>query len=213
MLLPQLSFVLFAQQLSVAEPRFLHAQPQSHQVAAALEQEFRTLVQSQDRPAWIAYAVPRTPRSGDSCFYGNEAIPNRAVMLEGSRHEVVLFRVERRKVVRIRSYAIDCEMDAGDLPVHWLTAVRPDESLRLLDSFTHPPVDLNIRSREAREAEQLATAAVYAMGSHDDPRTFDALVVKARTEKSRPIRRAAVSAIGRLKDPRAFSFLEEVLRK
>ena len=201
------SLVLLAQPQVIPEPRIVHAQQETRAVSSSLEREFRALVQGQDRAAWIAYTVPRATRGGDSCYHGIEAPPaGRAVMLEGGRQAVILYRVERRQVGRIRAYAIDCEIDAGDLPLYWLTGVRPGESVQLLDTFTRATVD-------SRMAQSLGAAAVYAIGAHADPAVLDLLIMKARTEKVRAIQRAAFSAIGRLQDPRAFAFLQEIIER
>jgi hypothetical protein len=201
--------LLFALPQASPEPRIVHARQTPRAVVSSLEAEFRALVNAADQSAWIGYIVPRTPRKGDSCL-GNEAPQGQPVMLEGARHSVILFHVEQRRVTRIRAFAIDCEIDAGDLPMIWLTGVKPEESVRLLDSFTRPVSD---PPAAAREAEQLAPAAVYAIGAHAGPFALDLLIDKARTERRPSVRRAAFSAIGRLRDPRAFAFLEEILRR
>jgi hypothetical protein len=193
------------------EPQVSHAQQTKRTVTTSLETEFRALVQAAEQPAWIGYTVARTPRRGDSCV-GNLAPEGRAVMLEGARHSVILFRAEARRITRIHAYAMDCEIDAGDLPLTWLSPVRPDESIRLLDSFTGPP-DPSASPADLRQMERLANSAIYAMGAHSDALALDVLIEKARHEKRPTLRRAAVQAIGRLRDPRAFAFLEEILRR
>jgi hypothetical protein len=198
------SLWLLAQPQALPEPRITRAERHTHAIPGSLEPAFRALVKAQQRPAWIAYIVPRAERGGDTCLWEHQAPAAPTVMLEGARHAVILFRVERAEVTRIRAYAADCELDAGDLPLHWLTGVRASESIRLLDSFT--------QSVEAsRFTQPLAASAIYAMGAHADPRALDLLIVKARTAPSPIVRRAAFSAIGRLRDPKALAFLDEVL--
>jgi hypothetical protein len=208
---PLLVPLLFALPQAAPEPRVTHAQQTTRTLGTSLVSEFRVLAQAVGQPAWIAYVVPRTPRKGDSCL-GNLAPEGQPVMLEGARHSVILFRVERRMVTRIHAYAIDCEIDAGDLPITWLSGVKPDESIRLLDSFTAVP-DPSLPRADLRDAERLANSAVYAMGAHSEPLAVDVLIQKARNDKRPSLRRAAFQAIGRLRDPRAFAFLEEILRR
>lgn len=197
--------LLFALPQANVEPRFVQARVEPHAVAGALDQEFRTLTASRAEPFWIAWAAPRAARSGDSCDEIT-ASPGRTVMLEGSRQAVILFRIERRQVTRIRAYAIDCEMDAGDLAVVWLTGVLPSESVRLLDTFATPASD-------ARDDLRLAPSAIYAIGAHAEPAALELLISKARTEKRATLKRAAFHAIGRRREPRAFAFLEEILQR
>ena len=47
----------------------------------------------------------------------------------------MLFRVENGRVDRIRSLSRGCGIDVGGLPFHWITGVRPAESLELLESL------------------------------------------------------------------------------
>jgi hypothetical protein len=201
-----LSLWLLAQPQAIPEARLTHAQSQTRALTGSLDQDFRSLVQAQSGPAWIGYVVSRAPRGGDTCLWDQQAPPRPVVMLEGARHAVILYRIERREVVRIRAYAIDCEFDAGDLPFYWLTGVRPEDSIRLLDTFTQGNDTL-------RQVQMLASSAIYAIGAHSEPNALDLLIAKARNDKSRTVRRAAFSAIGRLQDPKAFAFLEEILRR
>ena len=57
------------------------------------------------------------------------------IHLEPPDHAVILFRVDNGAVERIRTLSPDCEIDAGNLPVHWLADVKPVESVALLDTF------------------------------------------------------------------------------
>jgi hypothetical protein len=55
------------------------------------------------------------------------------VQLEGARQAVVLYRLEAKRVMRIRVVSEDCTLDAGGLTVIWLTGVKPAESVALLE--------------------------------------------------------------------------------
>src|SRR5688572_14110981 len=57
------------------------------------------------------------------------------IKLEPSKDLNVLLRVENGQVGKIRSFSGHCDLDAGGLPVIWLTGVTPAASLQLLDSF------------------------------------------------------------------------------
>jgi hypothetical protein len=48
---------------------------------------------------------------------------------------LVLYRVDANQVGKIRTLAPDCDIDAGGVALHWLTDVRPAESVALLVGF------------------------------------------------------------------------------
>ncbi|HEY1493485.1 MAG TPA: hypothetical protein VGF49_03045, partial [Candidatus Solibacter sp.] len=104
-----------------AQPKLLvNAKLDSRPASAGLEQTFRPLVTGQPQPAWIAYSVPSI-RTFMGCDYVRDGWSQPGVVhLEPPDHAVILFRVDGGKVERIRSLSPDCEIDAGDLPVHWL---------------------------------------------------------------------------------------------
>ena len=94
---------------------------------------------------WIGYAQPAIKRGDNSwqrCSLenrgagsGRTASPGGPVLLEGSSYIAVLFRVSGRTVEKIRTYSLDCELDAGGLPLVWFNGVSTGESLSLLSSL------------------------------------------------------------------------------
>src|SRR6266480_957541 len=141
------------------EARLVNAQTQTRAVTSGLEKEFRSLVKNQVEPAWIGYAVPVVEGNHHICCYSSEESRKPASLRRGrcqleSRDEgmnfktngdddtrenpgrvLVLWRVADRNVGKIRVFTDDCELDAGGLTVHWLTDVKPKESIDLLASF------------------------------------------------------------------------------
>jgi hypothetical protein len=109
-----------------AQPKLLvNAKLETRSAAAGLEQTFRPLVTAQPQPAWIAYSVPST-RVNMGCDYVRDGWNQPGVIhLEPPDHAVILFRVDNGAVERIRTLSPDCEIDAGNLPVHWLADVKP----------------------------------------------------------------------------------------
>ena len=84
------------------------------------------------------------------------------IHLEPPDHAVILFRVDNGAVERIRTLSPDCEIDAGNLPVHWLNDVKPAESVALLDALCDA-------------AGALQDSAMSAIASHADPAADAAL--------------------------------------
>jgi hypothetical protein len=165
-----------------AQPKLLvNAKLDTRSAAAGLEQTFRPLVTAQPQPAWIAYSVPST-RVNLGCDYVRDGWSQPGVIhLEPPDHAVILFRVDGGAVERIRTLSPDCEIDAGDLPVHWLADVKPAESVALLDTFAtqREPVDPlrglhEVRGLGVVDILELLRVAVHqrepgALHLHHDP--------------------------------------------
>ena len=217
-----------------AQPKLLvNAKLDTRSAAAGLEQAFRPLVTAQPQPAWIAYSVPST-RVNLGCDYVRDGWNQPGVIhLEPPDHAVIFFRVDAGAVERIRTLSPDCEIDAGDLPVHWLADVKPAESVALLDAF-------------ATQRERHMDGALSAIASHSDPaaeaalqrflgpsqpesirlrvvhwfdtsmrgrRGFDVLKNLIATDPSDRVRERAISTLGNSKEPEALDLLIATARK
>ena len=230
----RLSLWLMAAALPLAaQPKLLvNAQLDKRSAAAGLEQTFRPMVTAQPQPAWIAYSVPST-RVGLGCDYVRDGWSQPGVIhLEPPDHAVILFRVDNGAVERIRTLSPDCEIDAGNLPLHWLEDVKPAESVALLDTF-------------ATQRERFMDGAMTAIASHGDPaadaalqrflapnqpesirlrvvswyggtrgrRGFDVLKGLIANDPSDRVRERAISTLGNSKEPEALDLLIATARK
>ena len=125
-----------------AQPKLLvNAQVDTRSAATGLEREFKTLASAQPQPAWIGYTAPVLEGHSLGCELVS---PNGwwapgVVHLEPPDHMVVLLRVESGAVERVRAISPDCEIDGGGAPVHWLTDVRPAESVAMLSAMAARP--------------------------------------------------------------------------
>src|SRR2546427_786636 len=97
---------------------------------------------------------------------------------------LVLFRVADKSVGKIRVFTDDCELDAGGLPVHWLTNVKPKESINLLASF----VGATEEKAQRRKSEAAITAIALHADSAADP-MLEKFVDPKRPEEVRTDRR------------------------
>ena len=104
------------------------------------------------------------------------------VKLEGPAEMLVLFRVEQKKVEKVRTFTEECELDAGGLPFYWLTDARPAESVALLASFA------TAAEGDTREGRRLSEGALSALALHGDPaadRALEGFVAPSQPEKLR----------------------------
>lgn len=234
------------------QPRVENAKLQTRSAAGGLEREFRTLTTSQEQPAWLGYAVPVVSGRHNSCCWSpggacgcrleggtiSTAAPPAAaaVKLEDSTHLLVLFRVEQRKVGKIRTFAEDCPLDAGGLPFIWLTDVRPPESVALLSGFAagddgsreggrlsesalgalalhpDPAADRVLEQFTAADRpERLRERAVFALSQLPKDEGVPLLIQVAKNNHDAAVRKQAFFWLGQSKDPRALAFFEEIL--
>ena len=183
---------------AAAQPKKLvNAKVDTRSASAGLESVFRSLLSSQPQPAWIAYTVPaaRGHQFGCDSYWrdGDFTVAGGTVHLEPPSEVLVLYRVEANQAGKIRTLAPDCDIDAGGVPVHWLTDVRPADSVALLATFA----TLN--------------SAISAIGMHADPAADAALERFVSPEQPESVRRRAVYWLGATRSRRGFEALKKVL--
>lgn len=200
----------FAQQ-----PAIRNAKLETRQVSGGLGAAMSSILGAQTSPAWVGYAVPIVKGDRSMCCYNNGVAcgcslesrsgenivsnnENRSVKLEGPTHLVVLFRIEDRKIGKLRTFTPECELDAGGLPFLWLNGVQPPDSVHYL----------------ATVVRQLSRPgpAVAAIALHADPaadQTLESLVAPAEPES---IRRAAVFWLGVARGAHGYQVLQKIVR-
>src|SRR5450432_1393318 len=133
-------WLALAAQFLVAQPKLLINAKLDTRPGAGLQREFQTMLTAQPQPAWIMYSVPAVRSYNLGCDYVRDGVATAGVVhgvihLEPPDQTLILFRVEGNAVNRIRALSPNCEIDAGDVPVHWLTDVQPAESIALLNTY------------------------------------------------------------------------------
>ena len=199
--------------LAAAQANIVNAKLDTRAATAGLEREYRAIAEAAAAPAWIGYSVPAIEGdhreccwNGDSrcgCFLESEhatkVSSGHAEKLEASGRVAVLIRVADRKVSRIRVYSENCELDAGGLAVHWLTDVRPAESVALLATFV-------------TGGDRLSDSAIMAISMHDDQaadRALNEFVTPARPEA---IREKTSFWLGAARGKRGYDVLRRLVR-
>ncbi len=156
------------------QANLIHAKLDQSTASAGLSASIADVTARDSGPAWIAYVLPavesrRGNGDGDgwrSCTANLEegsSIPNDSGDLESptDRHNLIFLRVEKHQVEKIRMFDDGCRVDAVGMPVHWLTGVRPAESVEFLRAF--------VLRVQADNEKPSTGAAIAAIASTDDP--------------------------------------------
>lgn len=221
----------------MAQPKLLvNANLDTKSAGAGLEAAFRPLLAAQPQPAWIGWAVAsvRTFNMGCEFVYGDgQSRPGQGtVHLEPPDHAVILMRVDQGAISRVRYISPDCEIDAGGVPMHWLTDVKPAESVALLSTL--------VSEREAGSSNAMGAIAMHADASADQaldrfasPQSplsirqraisllaterghhgFEAVKNAIANDPDERVKERAVSALSNSKDPAALDLLLETARR
>ncbi len=182
---------------ALAQAPVANARIETRSAAQGLEPEIAA-VAARGLAAWIGYRLPAAPGSRHQCANGTR------ILLEGPAEFLVLARADGGRIVRVRTATPECDVDAGGLPLVWLTGVKPADSVSWLATIVTASAATQVGMR------QLARPALVALGLHAEvgaPR----LVELARSTASRDIRRQAMSLLSQSSDPRAVQLFEEIL--
>jgi hypothetical protein len=205
--------------IAFAQPRVTNARMETRAVSGSLDATFRAVVNQQSVPAWIGYAAPMIAGDRSLCCWnsnngitcqgcmlepGTASFPATAasgtVHLEGATEFYVFFRVEAKQVEKIRTFSVDCNVDAGGLLFILLTGVKANESVALLESLA------------AGADRKLANSAISAIGMHRDPAADAALDRFTAASQPEEIRREAVFWLGNARGRQGFESLQRILR-
>jgi HEAT repeat protein len=183
--------------------------------AAGLERTVDGLA-AKGTAAWVGYAVDGIPgdawigddygsgRCGTVYLEGRRTAANdaaRAGAVAAPRPIVVLLRVSDGAVRKVRVTAADCDLDAGGLPVHWLTGADAAESVTLLSRY--------VRTPEGTAAPQAPSwnSALSAIAMHAAPDATRALERYAGPSHPTAIRKRAAFWIGSTRGAGGFATL------
>jgi HEAT repeat protein len=188
---------------AAAQGRFTNARSETRSAAQGLEREVRA-VAARTGASWIGYRVPMVagPRqmccfdtissAGDACCgmcrlesgsgvsmsTGDSTLRGSRIALESPTEFLVLARTEANAIVRIRTFTPDCDVDAGGLPVVWLTDVKPDDSVAWLSALVTAPETSDRRDRVAKTA--MHAIALHNVASAD--RALEGFVAPSQPE-------------------------------
>jgi HEAT repeat protein len=131
--------------------------------------------------------------------------PQQPIKLEGATDFVMLFRIENRRIDRVRVYAADCALDAGGRTVHAITGVKASESLALLES-------LATTWQATTDRKSVPDSIVMGVALHRDPAADG--VLKKLLEPSQPddVRRRATFWLARARGRAGFETVRRLMR-
>ena len=209
-------------------PRVENAKVETRALTATLDATLRGLIAQADKPQWVGYSVAQVAEAGDhSVCCGNHrdgagcgtcnlekdhdgftgtTRTDGTVKLEGSQQLVVLLRLETKQVVQIRVASEDCTLDAGGLPFVWLTAVKPTESVALLETFVRS-ADFERHGDHGIGNGALTAIAFHADASAD--RAFESFVTPNQREG---LRRQAAFWMGAARGSAGFTALQRMAK-
>jgi hypothetical protein len=183
------------------QPQISNANFQNASAAGGLEQAVRAAIAKQSGPAWIGYAVAKIPGDSQSCCWndggrgcgleGNrtanvQVARTGPVQLEGPTHVAILLRAEAGNLGKIRTFTVDCPLDAGGLPFYWLSNVKPADSVAMLLRQAAEEAETGDRKKSS------ADSAVHAVAMHAGPEAAAALDKLASSSPSEQVRKSAI---------------------
>jgi hypothetical protein len=191
--------LLLVAALALGQARITNGQIETRAATQTLEHEIASLAARRD-DRWVGYriAAARGRRSMD-CFERSR------IALEPAREVLVLARLEAGMIVRLRTATPDCEIDAGGVPVVWLDAVKPDDSVAWLTSL------VNTIPAAGERFERVVKPAVVALAMHDGAPATRSLVAIARDHAVSKLRSDALFWLGQRAGNEAASTIAEAI--
>ncbi len=190
---------------AIAQPAMLtNAQVRVEAANGNLARAFDARVAAASEPAWIGYEVPIAEGDRFICDWngsGSRSTPT-SVKLEGPDALYVLFRLDERTVTRIRMFSEGCAIDAGGLPVGWITGVAAPQSVTLLSRFT-----------AADTPRRVADGALAALSMHAEPSATTTLLGVAKSGGTSHLRGQALFWVAQRAGERAAPAIAEAIER
>ena len=159
----------FAQDL---RPRLSNGRIEPHPTTN-IARDLRALASTLTEPTWIGYAQPMIDGEHNMCDYWNDGTRYQSstdpIRLEPADFFFVLFRVENKEIIRIRTFSANCPLDAGGKAVHWFQNVAVNDSVNFLKSFMG-----------ANATRRLMDSATTAIALTDGDQPLNELITLAR---------------------------------
>lgn len=151
-----LLLLIVAPALALAQNNIQNARLQTRSAAGGLQAQVNEIAAS-GAAAWIAWSVPSVKQNNEMCCYnmhdgvvadcgcslesggvnhlGDTSGKQAPVKLEGDRDFEVFVRTDGGRVQKVRALGVSCPVDAQNMPVYWLTDVKPSDSVAVLKTL------------------------------------------------------------------------------
>ncbi|HJZ72879.1 MAG TPA: HEAT repeat domain-containing protein [Vicinamibacterales bacterium] len=187
-----------------AQGRFTNARTETRSGAPGLEPLVRELA-GRGGVTWIGYRAPMVAGQRNMCCYDTIAdntvsggmcrlesgsgvsmstgdLRDRngtRIALEPATEFLVLARLDSGSVSRVRTFTPDCDVDAGGMPVVWLSDVKPDDSIAWLTTLVSGSPETGERRDRVGKTAMTAIALHNAAAAD---RALESFVAPARPE-------------------------------
>jgi hypothetical protein len=196
------------------QPDIVHARLDQASASAGLSAAFASATRIESGPSWIGYAVPAVAEEGgrgpsnhgwSSCSADLEEGSNHTTGSGGanepsSRHILVFVRTHQQQIEKVRMFEGSCRVDADGMTVHWLTEVRPSESVELLRSYVTGGYGND------------KGAAVAVIASTDDPSADAAMQQFTSASSPADLRKQAVFWLGAARGRKGYEMLRTIVK-
>jgi HEAT repeats len=234
--------VLLAQTSIAGMPHIENARVEQRAISASIAAEVEKLADQSVQAQWIGYAVPEIASDRQVCCNNNggdwnnggcgvcrledtnhgvnmtsrsdnkSAGGSTTVQLEGSRNLVILLRTQANRVMKIRVVSEDCTIDAGGLPLVWLTDVKPPDSVAMLTTYVRDGnLDDHDHDRD-RDSRHVSEGALTAIALHADDSADRALESFVRSDQPESLRKHSSFWLGESRGKSGFIALQKMAK-
>lgn len=199
-------------------PHIENAKLENVAAAGSLRQQIESWAARQSGTAWIGYAVPAVESHMSSCCFegdwrdrgccGTCHLQSEHNTYSNSDDDcgslgpgsvAIFYRVEDKKVDRIRLFSENCKVDAGGLPVAVITNVDPRQSIDYLSTLV------------GTEDRHLGNGALDAIAQHADPAADATLDRFAAAGQSEKVREHAAFWLGEVRGQHGYAALKSLI--
>ncbi len=208
-----------AQQPKTVNTQF-HLGPVGPGLSATVER-----FQHSNGPLWVGYqvqALPRTHLSACSSWTGSSQVEDgccNEYRLEDSSDNLntsdrndstnptvyVLLRIDHGAIERVRLAPAGCTLNAGGLPMEWLTDVQTEDSVVFLGQIA-------AKHTESKH-DKMADESLVALSMHATPKATEVLASLASPSDNAFLREKAAFWLGAQRGHEGFVALQQLLQK
>ncbi len=210
--------------ISAQQPKTINTQIQVGPVGPGLSATVARFQQS-NGPLWVGYqvqALPRTHLSACSSWNGSSQVEDgccNEYRLEDSTDNLntseqkdatnpviyVLLRIDHGAIEKVRLTPAACTLNAGGLPLKWLTDVQPDDSVAFLGQIAAKHAD--------EKHDKMADESLVAVSMHATPRATEVLATLAASPNNAYLREKAAFWLGAQRGHEGYLALQQLVAK